>query len=30
MLADLVARAHGGRVLLPGAASGFTVELRLA
>lgn len=30
MLADLVARAHGGRVVLPAAGPGFTVELWLA
>lgn len=29
MLADRVARAHGGRVVLPAAGSGFTVELDL-
>jgi len=29
MLADLVARAHGGGVSLPDAESGFTVELSL-
>jgi signal transduction histidine kinase len=28
-LADLVARAHGGRLRLPAAAAGFTVELAL-
>jgi signal transduction histidine kinase len=30
MLADRVARAHGGRVVLPAVAGGFAVELRLA
>ena len=30
MLADRVARAHGGSLRLPEAASGFAVELRLA
>jgi hypothetical protein len=30
MLADIVARAHGGGVDLPEMASGFAVELRLA
>ena len=30
MLADLVARAHGGTLALPGASSGFVVELRFA
>lgn len=30
MLADLVARAHGGEVTLPASASGFVVELVLA
>ena len=30
MLADLVARAHGGRLRLPEAARGFAVELHLA
>ena len=30
MLADRVARAHGGRVVLPAAAAGFAVELQLA
>jgi signal transduction histidine kinase len=29
MLADLVARAHGGRLDLPDVAAGFAVELRL-
>ena len=29
MLADLVARAHGGRLLLPVVAQGFAVELQL-
>ena len=30
MLADIVARAHGGGVSLPEVASGFAVEMRLA
>lgn len=30
MLADLVGRAHGGRLLLPEASNGFAAELRLA
>jgi len=30
MLADLVARAHGGSLTLPESVQGFTVELRLA
>ncbi len=30
MLADLVARAHGGRLRLPETATGFAVELQLA
>lgn len=30
MLADLVARAHGGRLSLPEVAQGFAVELQLA
>ena len=30
MLADLVARAHGGRLRLPASSAGFTVELHLA
>ncbi len=30
MLADIVARAHGGRVDLPEVASGFAVEMRLS
>lgn len=30
MLADRVARAHGGSLLLPEVASGFAVEMRLA
>ena len=30
MLADLVARAHGGALTLPEVADGFAVELRLA
>jgi len=29
MLADLVARAHGGRLHLPAVAQGFAVELEL-
>jgi nitrogen-specific signal transduction histidine kinase len=29
MLADRVARAHGGRVVLPPVAAGFAVELQL-
>lgn len=28
VLADLVARAHGGRTVLPDCATGFTIELR--
>ena len=30
MLADLVARAHGGRVHLPDTATGFAVDMQLA
>jgi hypothetical protein len=30
VLADRVARAHGGRVVLPAVAAGFAVELQLA
>jgi signal transduction histidine kinase len=30
MLADLVARAHGGRLVLPDTPSGFAVELVLS
>jgi nitrogen-specific signal transduction histidine kinase len=30
MLADMVARSHGGRLLLPPTAAGFAAELHLA
>jgi C4-dicarboxylate-specific signal transduction histidine kinase len=30
MLADIVARAHGGHLALPAVDAGFAVELRLA